>query len=102
MHRDMRGMHMHGRLGRMREGMDKDWMMNPEYLEKFMEYLSEEDKKKLTAAKLAMKIDLYEKRKEMLDEKKKIMNKKYEMKAAKMEKKIELLKMMQDMVKDKI
>lgn len=100
MHREMRG--MHGRYGHMHGGMDKDWMMNPKYLEEFMKYLSEEDKKKLMAAKIAMKIDHYQKRKEMLEEKKKIMAKKYELKAAKMEKKIELLEMMRDMVKDKI
>ncbi|MCE5213372.1 MAG: hypothetical protein LLF83_01455 [Methanobacterium sp.] len=101
MHREMGGMHMHDRHGHMHHRMEKDWMMNKEYMEKFMGYLSDEDKKKLTAAKIAMKIAMYEKKKELLEEKKKIMAMKYDMKAEKMEKKIEMLKMMRDMIEDK-
>jgi len=102
MHGEREGMHRHGRYGHMHGGMEKDWMMNQKYFEKLMEYLSEEDKKKLLAAKISMKIDFYEKRKEILDEKKKIMEMKFDMKKAKMEKKIDFLEMMHDMVKDKI
>ena len=102
MHREMGGMHGHGRYGHMHCGKDKDWMMNQKYFKKLMEYLSEEDKKKLMAAEISMKIDYYKRKKEIVDEKKKIMEMEYDLKRAKMEKKKEFLEMMHGMVEDKI
>jgi hypothetical protein len=94
-HSEMKSRHMHGE-------MKKEWMWKKMYLKKMMEHLSEEDKKKLAAAKLDMKISMAEKKIEIINEKKKIMAMKFDMKAAKVEKKIEMLRMMRDMIKEKI
>jgi len=92
--------HMHGEMSK--EMMMKKMFMKKMMMKEIMEYLSEEDKKKLAAMKLDMKISMAEKKLELMDEKKKIMAAKLDMKASMAEQKIELLKAIRDMLKEKM
>jgi hypothetical protein len=75
---------------------DKKMMMKG-----IMELLSDEDKKKLAAMKLDMKISMAEQKLEMLKDKKEIVAKKLDMKTSMAEQKIVMLKALRDMLKSK-
>lgn len=93
---------MHGdRHGHMHMGNKKEWMKKMMYMDKVMEKLSEEDKKKLTAAQIYAEITLDEKELDIMEDKIKLMAKKYELQKLRKQKKIEMLKMVEDMLKEK-
>ena len=83
--------HMHG-------DMRKDWMKKSIMMKEMMEHLSKEDKKKLAAMKLDMKIALAEKKMDILNDKKEIVAKKMELKTLMAEQKIEMLKALREML----
>ncbi|MBI4813481.1 MAG: hypothetical protein HY802_03930 [Methanobacterium sp.] len=64
MHGEMKGGHMHGEMkGRyMHDEMRKNWIKKSIMMKEIMEHLSPEDKKKLAAMKLDMKISMAEKK----------------------------------------
>lgn len=103
MYGDMRGMGMHGdmRHGHMHTGMRKNWMGKMMYIEKMMEHLSEEDKKKLAASKIDAEISMTEKKMEIMEEKKKIMAMKFDLRKDRLEKKTEIYKELRDMLNKK-
>jgi hypothetical protein len=102
MEHGMRGEHMHGSGHSHMHGYGKKAWMEKMFMKEMMEHLSPEDKKKVAAAKLDMKISRLEKQMEIMKEKKKIIDMKMEMKAQMKGQKIELLKMMRDMIKYKM
>lgn len=92
MHGGMKGHYMH-------DEMKKDWMKKSMMMKEIMEHLSPEDKKKLAAMKLDMKITMAEKKIEMLKDKKEIVAKKLDMKTYMAEQKLEMLKALREMLK---
>lgn len=92
MHDEMRGKHMH-------HEMRKDWIRKSVMMKEIMEHISPEDKKKLAAMKLDMKISMSEKRLEMLKDRKELVVKKLDMKNYMAEQEIEMLKALRDMLK---
>lgn len=92
MHGGMKGYYMH-------DEMKKDWMKKSMMMKEIMEHLSPEDKKKLAAMKLDMKITMAEKKIEMLKDKKEIVAKKLDMKTYMAEQKLEMLKALREMLK---
>ena len=96
MHGKMRARHMHDDM--TKEQMMKYTFKNKVMMKEIMEHLSDEDKKKLAAAKLDMKIAIAEKKLEIMNEKKKIAAAKLDMKTSSAEKKVEILKMMREML----
>lgn len=100
MHGEKKGMHMHGEMkGKYMHGeMRKDWINKSVMMKEIMEHLSPEDKKKLAAMKLDMKISMSEKRLEMLKDKKELVAKKLDMKTYRAEQKLEILKALRDML----
>ena len=78
----------------------KKIFMNQMFMNEIKEHLSDEDKKKLLAAKLDMKISMAEKKSELMKEKKKLLAAKFDMKTSMADEKIGLLKMARDMLKE--
>ena len=94
------GMKRGHRHSEMKKGMMKKMFMNEMFMNEIKEHLSDEDKKKLLAAKLDIKISMAEKKSELMKEKKKLLAAKFDMKTSMADQKIELLKMARDMLKE--
>ena len=80
--------------------MMKNMFMNEMFMNEIKEHLSDEDKKKLLAAKLDMKISMIEQKSELMKEKKKLLAAKFDMKTSMVDQKLELLKMLRGMLKE--
>jgi len=94
MHSEMKGRYMH-------DEMRKNWIKKSIMMKEIMEHLSPEDKKKLAAMKLDMKISMAEKKIEILEDKKELVAKKLDMKTYASEQELEILKALRDMLKSK-
>jgi hypothetical protein len=87
-------------IGKMKEMMMMEKMMKKKMMTKeIMEMLSDDDKRKLLAMKLDLKIDMMEQKREMMEHKKKLMAAKLDMKSSMIKKKLEIMKAVKEMLK---